>query len=170
MGKIVIWLALPYRQDLFQAIVMINREGYGGFMKKGLIIIIFVLFFAGCSTESIFIEVELKDEKKDVRTFFESVEDQNGALLYFDKDKVAYVMLNGKNVIQGEKVLYFTDFSVDSDGETIDIHYREEEAGNYADDSLKHQVVYKINKIKQENEIRIFKNGNEVSFEVVSGN
>jgi hypothetical protein len=137
-------------------------------MKKVMSFFIFVLLLAGCSSELTF--TEIANMNNDVRTFFESVEDTNGAHLYFDEDRVIYVMLNGKNVIQGENAIHFTDFSVDSDGKILNIHYIEEETENYSDATLKHQVVYKIQKDKQYETIRSFKNGNEVSFEAVSGN
>ncbi|MGD6874256.1 hypothetical protein ACQCU1_19005 [Sutcliffiella horikoshii] len=139
-------------------------------MKRIMSVFIFVLLLAGCSSELTYNEIEIANTNNDVRTFFESVEDTNGAHLYFDEDSVIYMMLNGKNVIQGENATYFTDFSVNSDGEILNIHYIEEEIKNFSDTTLKHQVVYKIHKDKQYEKIRSFKNGNEVSFETVSGN
>ncbi|MCL7745518.1 hypothetical protein [Halalkalibacter alkaliphilus] len=139
-------------------------------MKKVMSFFIFILLLAGCSSELTFAEIEIATTNNDVRTFFESVEDTNGAHLYFDRDRVIYVMLNGKNVIQGENAIHFTDFSVDSDGKILNIHYIEEETENHSDATLKHQVVYKIKKYKQYETIRSFKNGNEVSFHAVSGN
>ncbi|WP_223701776.1 membrane lipoprotein lipid attachment site-containing protein [Sutcliffiella deserti] len=139
-------------------------------MKKILSVFIFILLLAGCSSELTFNEVEIANTNNNVRTFFESVEDTNGAHLYFDEDKVIYVMLNGKNVIEGENAAYFTDFSVDSDGKILNINYIEEKTKDYSHASLKQQVVYKIHKDKQYETIRSFKNGNELSFQTVSGN
>ncbi len=73
-------------------------------------------------------------------------------------------------MIQGENAIHFTDFSVDSHGKILNIHYIEEETENYSGATLKLQVVYKIHKDKQYETMRSFKNGNEVAFEAVSGN
>lgn len=139
-------------------------------MKKVLLFFGFLLFLAGCSSELTFTEIKPDDTKKDVLTFFESVEDINGAHLYFDGDDVIYVLLNGKNVTQGEKAIHFINFNVDLDDGNLNIYYIEEETENYSDETLKYQVIYKIKKDKDYEKIRLFKNGNEVPFEVASGN
>lgn len=139
-------------------------------MKKVLLFFGFLLFLAGCSSELTFTEIKPDDAKKGVLTFFESVEDINGAHLYFDGDDVFYVLLNGKNVTQGEKAIHFVNFNVDSDDGNLNIYYIEEETENYSDETLKYQVIYKIEKDKDYEKIRLFKNGNEVPFEVASGN
>jgi len=139
-------------------------------MKRKLLVSSLFVLLVGCSSELSFSEIKLENVKNDARTFFEGAEDTNGSHLYFDEKKVAYVMLNGKNVIQGDKAIHFSDFSVESDGGSLNIHYTEEETNNYSDDTQKHQVVYKINKNKEYDTVRIFKNGDEVPFQIVSGN
>lgn len=135
-----------------------------------LLVSVFFLFLGGCGSELSFSEIKLDSAKEDVRLFFKSVEDKNGTHLFFAGEKVVYVMLNGKNVIEGKQAIHFSDFSLDSDDETLHIHYFEEETADYSDETLKHQVIYKINTDKEYEKIRSFRNGNEATFEVLSGN
>lgn len=137
-------------------------------VKKIVWVFTFVLFFSACNSELSYREMELDRVDKKVRTFFESVEDQNGTHLYFDGDKIVYVFLNGINVIQGEKAIHFSDFAVESDGDVLKVYYNENETEEYSDETLKHQVLYRINKDKEYEIIRAFRNGAEVPFDVVS--
>jgi hypothetical protein len=117
-------------------------------MKKTLVISIFALFLSGCSPELSISEIKLINATKDARNFYERVEDKNGAHLFFEGEQAAFVFLNGKNVVQGERAIHFSDFSVDTDGETLKIYYSEEKTVDYSNDTMKHQVILKINKDK----------------------
>lgn len=138
-------------------------------MKKLLLMLVFVFFLAGCNSNLTFSEIEIKNVKRDILTFFKSVEDENGIHLYMDGKEVIYVMLNGKNVMEGEQAIHFTGFSVDADDESLLIYYNEEETDDYSDQTLKHQVVYKVNKDRDYEKLRTFRNGEEVPIGVVSG-
>ncbi|MFV8828450.1 lipoprotein [Alkalihalobacterium sp. APHAB7] len=77
-------------------------------MKKLLLMLVFVFFLAGCNSNLTFSEIEIKNVKRGIITFFKSVEDENGIHLYMDGKEVIYVMLNGKNVMEGEQAIHFT--------------------------------------------------------------
>ncbi|MGJ9384451.1 hypothetical protein [Salipaludibacillus sp. CF4.18] len=139
-------------------------------MKKTLLISFFFLSLVGCSSELSYSEIKLEDTPKSVHTFFESVEETNGTHLYTDGEKTYYVMLNGKNVVQGEKAFHFRNFSVDSEAEILKIHFTEEETDDYSNETLNYQALYKVNLDKNYEQIRSFRNDKEATFKVVSGN
>ncbi|WP_117170056.1 hypothetical protein [Paraliobacillus sediminis] len=78
--------------------------------------------------------------------------------------------MNGKNVIQGEKAIHFTAFSIEGDGEVLKINYMEANTDNYSDEVLNHLALYEINLDRDYEAIQIFKNGDEATFTAISGN
>ncbi|RKL65736.1 hypothetical protein CR203_18990 [Salipaludibacillus neizhouensis] len=105
-------------------------------MKKTLLISFFLLSLVGCSSELSYSEIKLEDTPESVHTFFESVEETNGTHHYTDGEKTYYVMLNGKNVFQGEKAIHFRNFRVDSEAEILKIHFTEEETDDYSNETV----------------------------------
>lgn len=131
-------------------------------MKK-LVVLFLLILLAGCSSWPSYTEVKLDNRK--TQDFVESLHDKNGVHLN-DKgnSKELYVYLNGNNVAQGEKATYFTDFHVQEDGDILEIHFSTEETEDYSDESLKHELLYKINVSQSYDTINVFCNGKETSF------
>ncbi|MDQ0271643.1 hypothetical protein [Cytobacillus purgationiresistens] len=77
--------------------------------------------------------------------------------------------MNGTQVPQGEKAFHYTDFQVEPVGDILNIHITEEEASDYSGQTLKHERLYRIDKDKEYEAIQLFKNGQEVSFDGISG-
>ena len=94
---------------------------------------------------------------------------QNGAHLYFEKEKAVYVFLNEANIKAGEKATYFTDVNVEGNGETLTITYDTDETTDLSNQSLDHSLIYKINLDKQYDTIKAIRNGEESSLGTVSG-
>lgn len=99
----------------------------------------------------------------------DSVNEENGAHLYFEKPNVVYVYLNGSNVKQGEKAIYFTDFDVLKNDEALSVVYNTAETEDYSNPSLKHELLYKVNSDVKPETIKLYINGKEVSFATISG-
>jgi hypothetical protein len=137
-------------------------------MKKVLLGLILVLLLTGCNSKLSYSETDLESVKKDVQDFVLSVSDTNGVYLYLDGDEKAYVFLNGVNKEEGE--LFFKHFHVGAVGNMLDIGYSQEETIESADETFKNQMLYEINKDKEYVKIQLFKNGEETSFDAISGN
>lgn len=140
-------------------------------MRKLLLLLVIILL-SSCSSEAelSFSEVNEKDINKDIQSFIDSVKGDNGVHLCFEKQKVVYVYLNGSNVKQGEKAIHFTNFNIEEDGETLKILYNIAQTADYSNQSLKHELLYKVNLDKEYEVIEPISNSEETSFNVISGN
>ena len=138
-------------------------------MRKLLSLFAFVYLLSGCSSELSFEEVNKKGVNKNIQSFIDDVKDENGVHLYFEKQNVVYVYLNGTNVKQGDKAILFTDFNVEDNDETLNIFYNIEETEDYSSQSLENELLYKVNSNKKDETIKLFKNGKEDSFGKISG-
>jgi len=138
-------------------------------LRKLLSLFAFVYLLSGCSSELSFEEVNKKGVNKNIQSFIDDVKDENGVHLYFEKQNVVYVYLNGTNVKQGDKAILFTDFNVEDNDETLNIFYNIEETEDYSSQSLENELLYKVNSNKKDETIKLFKNGKEDSFGKISG-
>jgi beta-lactamase superfamily II metal-dependent hydrolase len=141
----------------------------GDFVRKLLVVLAGMFLLSGCSSELSFSKVSEKGVNKNIQSFIAIVKNENGVHLYFDNQKAIYVYLNGRNVKQGEKAIYFTDFDVKEEGDTLNILYSNAVTTDYTNQSLKHELLYKVTLNKKYEYVKPFSNGNEVSFGVVSG-
>lgn len=142
-------------------------------MKKLWFVFSLFIFLIGCNaefeSELSYSKVAIDSVDSNLHAFIDSVADTNGNYLYYAGEDNPVVILNGKNVIQGEQAIHFTDFSVEGDGETLKINYIEAKTDNYSDKTLNHLALYEIKLDKDYEVIQIFKNGEEVTFTAVSG-
>lgn len=129
-----------------------------------------IILLSGCGSQLSFSKISEKDVNKDIQSFIDDVKNKNGAYLYFDNQKAMYVYLNGTNVKQGEKVVYFTDFDVEEDGDTLNIQYSSAETNDYSSQSFNYELLYKVNLDKKYETVKLFNNSKEVSYDVISGN
>ncbi|MFC0562327.1 membrane lipoprotein lipid attachment site-containing protein [Halalkalibacter alkalisediminis] len=142
-------------------------------MKKILLILLSIVTLSGCNANSSlsFSEVSQESINKDIRSFFQGVKEENGVHLYLDKkNNAVFVYLNGSNVIQDEKAVYFTGFDIESENDTLNLLYKSEETSDYSNSSLEHEIFYKVNLDKYYEEVKLLNNGNETSFGTISGN
>ncbi|AZU62147.1 hypothetical protein [Neobacillus mesonae] len=138
-------------------------------MKKLVTFLVVVILLSGCNSELTLSKVTPKGNNKTLQSFTTNAQDQNGVYLYLDNPKTIYIYLNESNVIQGEKATYVTDFKVEKDGNTLKILYNTDKTSNYSKPKLNHELLYKIKLDKKYDTIRSFQNGEEVSFNAVSG-
>ncbi len=136
-------------------------------MKFTIIAFVSLLLLVGCGSNLTWSEIELSKATQTERSFFEDLEATNGVHLYYDGDRV-YVLLNGRNVMQGEKATHFSDFNVEFDGDILNIYYKEVETEDFSDETLKYLAFYKVNMDKDYDVVQLFRNGIEQHFEVVS--
>ena len=139
-------------------------------MKKLFVLVGFIVLLAGCNSTLTFNEIKSGKANKDVRSFLEDVEDQNGTYLYSNGDKEIYIFLNGINVQQSDEAAYFTNFDVEVDGDRLNVFQEVEYTEDYSDDKLKSQALYKIRPNQNYEEIQAFSNGEEVLFRGVENN
>ena len=138
-------------------------------MKRLFVLVCLIVLLTGCNSTLTFTEIKSGSVDKDVRSFLEDVEDQNGTYLYSNGDKEIFIFLNGINVQQGDKAAYFTNFDVEADGDTLNVFYEVEYTEDYSNDNLKYQALFKIKPNQNYEEIHAFSNGKEVPFQTVSG-
>lgn len=135
----------------------------GAYAMKKLVVLFLLILLAGCSSGQSYAEGKLDNRK--TQSFVASLHDENGVHLYDKGDsKELYVYLNGNHVIQGEKATYFTDFHVPEDGDILEIHFSTGETEDFNNESLKHELLYKIHRSKSYDNIKVFCNGQKTSF------
>jgi len=130
--------------------------------------IILILILSGCDDKLSYSQINERQLEKNVQTFIQSVTDENGIHLFIDQNTL-YVYVNGSNVTLGENSLIFTDFVVEADGDSLNILFNEEKTSDYTDKSLNRTLLYKVDLDKDYEHIKAYKNGEEVSFGVISG-
>jgi hypothetical protein len=138
-------------------------------MKKLLILVGFILLLSGCNSNLTFAEIKSEKSNKEVRSFLEAIDDENGTYLYSNGEKEIHIFLNGINVQQGDKAAYFTNFDVEGDGDTLNVFYEVAYTEDDSNENLKHQALYKIRQDQKYDKIQAFANGAEVPFHRVSG-
>lgn len=142
-------------------------------MKKILLILLGIVVLSGCNiNSSLFIkEVNQESLSRDIQLFFQGVKEENGVHLYFDnQNNTMFVYLNGSNVTQDKKAVYFTEFDVKRENDTLNLLYKSDMTSDYSNSSLEHELFYKVNADKEYEEVKLFNNGNETSFGTISGN
>lgn len=141
-----------------------------GIVRRLLVVLLCIVLLCGCSDDLSFSEVGKDDVNNDIQTFISNVKKENGIYLYSDKQKTIYVYLNASNVKQGEKAVHFNGFDVEGNGDTLHILYNRDKTDDYSNKYLKYELLYKVNADKKYDNIKSFNNGEEVPFDLVTGN
>ncbi|WP_066051705.1 hypothetical protein [Robertmurraya korlensis] len=139
-------------------------------MKKFLLILAFIGLLSGCSSSLSYSQVEKSGVNNSVRTFITGVKDENGVNIYFDTEKTVYVYLTSANVKQGEELVYFTDFNVEENGETLHISYYTETTTDYSNKDLENELLFKVNLNKKYEYMNAYRDQKEVAFNTILGN
>ncbi|HJF34289.1 MAG TPA: lipoprotein [Sporosarcina psychrophila] len=139
-------------------------------MKKRLLLIGIILVVTGCSSSFTFSEINAESVNNNVQEFISNIEVENGIYLYLDGKKAAYIFLNGIYVAQGSDAIYFSDFNVNSQRDTLNIFFNQEYDSDYSNANLNYQVLYEIKTGKVYDSINIFCNGKPTSFDIIAGN
>lgn len=142
-------------------------------MKKLLPLIFLLIVLAGCNKENTqelsYSEVMIESTDQDVQKFITSMKEKNGVYLYQDAGDKLFVLLNSNTVKQGERAIYFTDFDVKSEMDTVSIYFGEESTEEYVNKELNNQVIYEVKLDKKYDVINLFKNNEVAHFTTVSG-
>lgn len=153
-----------------------NVKDTGGFRMRRIWLLLFgivVAVLSGCSytaTSVNYLNVSQGDLSKEVQSYFQSVEADNGVHLYFDKENNSmFVYLNSSNVVQGEKAEIFTEFDVEIEKDVLNIIYKSEETTDLSGSSSEHGPIYRVNLNREYDTVKLFHNGKESSFRSVSG-
>ena len=139
-------------------------------MKKRLSLIVLILLLTGCNSDFSFSEISIDNANDSVQEFIQYAEVKNGNYLYLDGKKGMYVFINGIYVNQGNDAVYFSDFNVSAQQDTLNMFINQESDSDYSNTTLKYQVLYKIKTVEKYDTINLFINGKPVSFDEIFGN
>lgn len=142
-------------------------------MKKKSLIIVSVLSIlfssiAGCASVPNLVYSEVTTEKinRRVAKFIADYEDSNGVYIFYYNEKDIYLLLNNKNVKQGDEAAFYKDIMIEDKGDTIAISFNEYYIKDYSS-VVKNKLIYRIKTIKDFDYIKVYKNGEETYINVV---
>lgn len=142
-------------------------------MRRIVLLLLSIVVLSGCNEDpSLSVtEVSKTNMSKDVQSFFQEINEENGVHLYFDKQKGnAFVYLNGSNVVQGDMAVYFTGFDVEEEDGILKLLYKSEETSDYSNPSFENELFYKVNLAEDYDVVKVFNNGDETIMGTISGN
>ncbi|MBO0586846.1 hypothetical protein [Sporosarcina sp. E16_8] len=139
-------------------------------MKKRLSLIILIVLLTGCDPNFSFSEISIANANDSVQEFIQYAEVKNGNYLYLDGEKSIYIFINGIYVNQGNDAVYFSDFNVSAQQDTLNVFINQEYDSDYSNTALKSQVLYKIKTVEKYDTINLFINGKPIFFDEIFGN
>ncbi|ARF16165.1 hypothetical protein [Sporosarcina ureae] len=135
-------------------------------MKKLWIIVLCAVVLVGCNTNRTlsYEEVTMKDLDKGNQKFSEHAQAENGVYLFYDtSDDKLVVYFNTSHESQEDYAVDFTNFDVESDGDTLYILYdKNQDEGESK--TFQEQQFYEIYLDKEYETIELFENGDPVAF------
>jgi len=133
-----------------------------------ILLFISILLVTGCQMKPglSLLKIEEGAAPEAVRNFVREQSGQNGIDLYSDGVHGDYLFLNSVNVKQGEQAVCFTDIKCKITDGTLNIYFSEKPAEDPSE-KINSKLIYKIDSAADYHRIRIFKNGCEISFDVV---
>ncbi len=152
------------------------QNASGGINVKKLVCgtLLFLLLAAGCSSNNdnkklTFSEVKLEDTDEDIQSFVNASTDKNGIYLYQDKGKRLFVFFNGKNQEVENEAVFYKNFDVKSEKQTIKLFIEQAATTSDEQKNLQKQMLYEVKFNKKYDTILLFNNGKNDSFTTVSG-
>lgn len=143
-------------------------------MGKSIILlaIVFVIIFtmSGCKKDSQFSFEKIKYDEADkkITNQIDMNLKSNGVyLIYLNDKKDLYLFLNNNNYSQQEEVLEFSDVKIEAKGGTITVSLNECNNKYSSDKKYVGKQLYKINKDKEYEFIKLFINGQESHFDSI---
>ena len=138
--------------------------------RKCLVLLcsLLILLISGClmKPDLSLLKIEEETAPTAVRNFVREQSGRNGVDLYSDGVHGDYLFLNAYNVVHGEKAAYFTDVSCKINNGILCIYFSEKLTEEYSE-RMNNKAIYKIESVTKYHTIRVFKNGEEISFDVV---
>ncbi len=138
-------------------------------VKNRLLLIVLILLVTGCGADFSFSEISIENANDNVQEFIKYAEMKNGNYLYLDGEKGMYVFINGIYVNQGSDAVYFSDFNISAQQDTLNVFINQDSDSDYSNTNLKYQVLYKINTVEKYDTIKLYVNGKPVSFDEIVG-
>ena len=137
-------------------------------ISGGLFFCFLILFIAGCQMKPnlSLLKIEEGSAPAAVQNFIHEQIGRNGIDLYSDGVHGDYLFLNALNVEQGEKAAYFSEVTCEIVDETLNIYFSLDQT-EYINEKINNRVIYKIDSTLKYDTIRVFKNGQEITFDVV---
>lgn len=134
----------------------------------GLLFCLLVLLLVSCQIKPdlSLLKIEEGLAPTAVQNFVREQSGRNGVDLYSDGVHGDYIFLNAINVEQGEKAVSFSEITCEISDEILSIYFSENQT-EYLNGEINNKVIYKIDSSIEYDTIRIFKNGQEIAFDVV---
>ncbi|MFJ7935958.1 hypothetical protein [Sporosarcina sp. NPDC096371] len=139
-------------------------------VKQRFLLVVLIVLLTACSSNFTFSEISINNADDQIREFINLVEMENGHYLYLDDKNGMYVFLNGIYVRQGHDAVYFSDFNVIVQQDTLSMFINQEYDSDYSNAQLNYQVLYKINTEANYDTIQLYINGRPVSFDAIYSN
>lgn len=134
----------------------------------GLLFCLLVLLLVSCQIKPdlSLLKIEEGLAPTAVQNFVREQSGRNGVDLYSDGVHGDYIFLNAINVEQGENAVSFSEITCEISDEILSIYFSENQT-EYLNGEINNKVIYKIDSNIEYDTIRIFKNGQEIAFDVV---
>ena len=134
----------------------------------GIIFILAIFLLAGCHSKPglSLLKIEEGSAPDAVRNFIQEQSDQNGVDLYSDGVHGDFLFLNAHNIENGGKASYFEDVTCKIIDGNLCIYFCEKQTEN-ASQTANSALIYKIDSEIEYHTIRVFRNGQEIRFDVV---
>lgn len=132
--------------------------------------ILVVVGLVGCSKASTVIkEAKMQELNKDVQLFVNNLENKNGLYLYSPVGETQYQVAKYPNVPDGEEAKFLQSITAQILDHVLVVSIEEQGTHDYQDKRLDTIRIYKLSCVNEYGEIRIYKNGKEVSLDLVGG-
>ncbi|PIC66214.1 hypothetical protein CSV71_05445 [Sporosarcina sp. P21c] len=135
-------------------------------MKKLWIIVLSAALLVGCNTNRTlsYEEIAVKDLNKGDQKFHEHAQAENGVYLFYDtSDDKLVIYFNTAHEGREGYAVDFTNFDVESDGDTLRILYdKNQDQGESK--TFQEQQLYEVQLDKEYETIELFENGDMAAF------
>ncbi|ARJ37763.1 hypothetical protein SporoP8_01995 [Sporosarcina ureae] len=135
-------------------------------MKKLWIIVLSAALLVGCNTNPTlsYEEIAMKDLSKGDQKFHEHAQAENGVYLFYDtSDDKLVIYFNTAHEGREGYAVDFTNFDVESDGDTLRILYdKNQDQGESK--TFQEQQLYEVQLDKEYETIELFENGDMAAF------
>ncbi|PIC57937.1 hypothetical protein CSV80_06425 [Sporosarcina sp. P12(2017)] len=135
-------------------------------MKQLLVMVLCATLLIGCNTNRTlsYEEVTMKDLDKGDQVFYQHAQAENGVYLFYDtSDDKLVIYFNTSHENQEDYAMDFTNFDVESDGDTLRILYdKNQDEGESK--TFQEQQFHEVHLDKEYETIELFENGDMAAF------
>lgn len=139
-------------------------------LKRFLVIVGMLLLLVGCSDKEVALtEVSIGKAPGYVKSFIQSIHEE-GANLYYGKQSEMYIYLTSGDVEEGNEAAYFTNVSVEVEGDVLTFTYDKAYTDDLENTDIKYETLHKTKAAADTYDtVRVIENGEETHFFRVGG-